>query len=126
MNAKNELLEHIKDREVIYVEISEISYRAFPFSQSSLEGTLAEVLPLMDFEYDAGYGSQELFGTIWYSDGTWSDREEYDGSEHWVYRKCPPLPKNASIMDKNALLRKFRKILLYNATTPLHNNPITN
>ena len=126
MNAKNELLRHIKDREVIYVQIREISYRAFPLSQVSIEGSLDEVLPLMDFEYDAGYGSQELFGTIWYSDGTWSDREEYDGSEHWVYRKCPPLPKNAPIMDKNALLRKFRKIFLYNATTPLHNNPITN
>ena len=126
MNAKNELLLHIEDREVIYIEISQINYRAFPFNQSSIQGTLAEVLPLMDFEYDAGYGSQELFGTIWYSDGTWSDREEYDGSENWKHRKCPPLPKNASIMDKNALLKKFRKIFLYNTATPLQGNPITN
>ncbi len=93
MNAKNELLRHIKDREVIYVQIREISYRAFPLSQVLIEGSLDEVLPLMNFEYDAGYGSQELFGTIWYSDGTWSDRAEYDGSERWVYQKCPPLPE---------------------------------
>jgi hypothetical protein len=126
MNAKNELLDHIKDREVIYVEISQINYLAFPFSQSSIQGTLAEVLSLMDFEYDAEYGAQELFGTIWYSDGTWSDREEYDGSGNWKHRKCPPLPKDASIMDKNALLNKFRKIFLYNTTTPLQGNPITN
>lgn len=43
-------------------------------------------------EYDAGYGAQELFGTIWYTDDTWSDRHEYDGSENWVHRTCPPIP----------------------------------
>lgn len=35
----------------------------------------------LNFEYDAGYGSQKLFGTIWYDDGTFSERSEYDGSE---------------------------------------------
>jgi len=48
---------------------------------------------LLDVEYDNGFGSQELFGTIWYADGTWSSREEYDGSEYWGYHKCPELPK---------------------------------
>jgi hypothetical protein len=108
MNAKNELLEHIKDRKVIYVQIREISYRAFPLSQSSIEGSLDEVLPLMDFEYDAGYGSQELFGTIWYSDGTWSDRAEYDGSERWVYQRCPSLPKKCVDYEQKIIFSKAR------------------
>lgn len=43
--------------------------------------------------YNAGYGCQELFGTIWYTDDTWSDRREYDGSEWWEHQTCPTLPE---------------------------------
>lgn len=56
-------------------------------------------LALLSFEYDSGYGGQELFGTIWYADGTWSSRGEYDGSEWWEYNMVPDIPdelKNAS------------------------------
>lgn len=42
--------------------------------------------------YDRGYGGQELFGTLWFSDGTWADRGEYDGSEWWEHRKRPAIP----------------------------------
>jgi hypothetical protein len=51
--------------------------------------------PLQDFhekfdvEYDSGYGSQELYGTIWMLDGTWWSRCEYDGSEWWEHHVCP-------------------------------------
>ena len=31
--------------------------------------TIAGTLPLLDFEYDAGPGGQELFGNVWYTDG---------------------------------------------------------
>lgn len=54
----------------------------------------------MDFEYDSGYGGQELFGTIWYKDGTWSERGEYDGSEWWRYQKCPEIPNEIFRKDK--------------------------
>lgn len=40
----------------------------------------------LDFEYDSGYGGQELFGVIWYVDGTWSERGEYDGTEWWEHQ----------------------------------------
>ena len=43
-------------------------------------------------EYDNGYGGQELFGIIWYVDGTWSERGEYDGSEWWRHQSCPVVP----------------------------------
>ncbi len=93
MNAKKELLDHIGDREVKYVRvIREHSYT----NKETIEGALDEVLPRLDFEYDNGYGGQELEGTIWYSDGTWSDRGEYDGSEWWEHRECPSLP-NAEV-----------------------------
>jgi len=47
----------------------------------------------LDIEYDSGYGGQYLFGTIWYNDGTWSERGEYDGSEWWEYKAVPEIPK---------------------------------
>ena len=52
-----------------------------------------EFVNSLDFEYDDGYGGQELFGTIWYKDGTWSDRGEYEGSEWWNYQSCPDIPQ---------------------------------
>lgn len=44
---------------------------------------------LASINYDNGYGSQELFGTIVFKDGTWLERGEYDGSEWWEHRKLP-------------------------------------
>lgn len=49
---------------------------------------------LSKYKYDAGYGGQQLFGTIWYTDKTWSERGEYDGSEWWEYKKSPAIPKD--------------------------------
>jgi hypothetical protein len=46
-------------------------------------------LEALNFEYYSGYGVQELYGYIWYNEGTWSERYEYDGREWWVYKKCP-------------------------------------
>ena len=91
MNAKKELLEHIEGRRVDYVRVErEISYT----ERQTIEGTLEEVLPRLDFEYNDGYGGQELFGTIWYADGSWSERDEYDGSEWWSHRVRPPMPND--------------------------------
>jgi len=51
-----------------------------------------EFLSKLDFSYDDGYGSQELFGNIWFTDGTWAERYEYDGSEYWEIKQCPKIP----------------------------------
>ncbi len=40
-------------------------------------------------EYNAGYGGQELFGTIVFNDDSWLERDEYDGSENWIIKKLP-------------------------------------
>lgn len=53
-------------------------------------GEYEEFLHKLDFEYDSGYGGQELYGTVWLmEDHTWLERGEYDGSEWWNYMKCP-------------------------------------
>jgi len=42
-----------------------------------------------NFDYDDGYGSQKVFGLLVFKDGSWLDRDEYDGSEEWVLRFTP-------------------------------------
>jgi hypothetical protein len=95
MNAKQELLAHIEKierRKNNSVKFVSIVFEKSWGNEILIEGTLEEVLPKLDFDYNNGYGSQELYGTIWFSDGTWSERYEYDGSERWDYKVCPDLP----------------------------------
>lgn len=95
MNAKEELIQHIADREVELVRIVfETDYNTF----DEIEGSLDEVLAQLDFEYYSGFGGQELYGYIWYTDGTWSERGEYDGSEWWDHKKRP---------EKNIKIKRF-------------------
>ena len=87
MNAQKELLKHVSGKKVELVKIAIV--KGYDEEPLRIEGTLEDVLPKLNFEYDAGYGGQELFGYIWYDDYTWSNRGEYDGSEWWQYQCCP-------------------------------------
>jgi hypothetical protein len=84
LNAKQEFIKHVEDKQVLCailrLEHTESEYTTF--------------LNALDFEYESGYGRQILFGNIWYKDGTWSDRSEYDGLEWWEYQQVPEIPKN--------------------------------
>ena len=61
-----------------------------------------EFLHRMDFDYDAGYGGQELYGTVWLmKPNTWLSRGEYDGSEWWEYNECPSVPDELKREDKH-------------------------
>lgn len=102
MNAKDEFLRHIEARKVKCVEISaEETYEPSgpKYGKNALlpVGHTAEEMALflesLNFEYHNGYGGQELFGTIWYEDGTWSERGEYDGSEWWEHVVLPEVPE---------------------------------
>lgn len=52
-----------------------------------------DFLSKLNFEYYAGFGGQELFGMIWYTDGSWSHRGEYDGIEWWEHNSLPEIPE---------------------------------
>jgi hypothetical protein len=49
-----------------------------------------------EINYDGGYGTEQintgLVMLMW--DGCWFERETYDGSEWFAYRKAPTLPTN--------------------------------
>ena len=101
-NAKEEIIKHINDRKVIYIEMEIVSMEididdgGIIENVKNIKGTIEEVLPLLDFQYDNGFGYQEVYGTIWYADDTWSERESYDGREWWVHRVRPELPDNST------------------------------
>lgn len=88
LNAQQELVKHIGERQVEFIHI--VLDEHYGSNPQHFKGALGEVLSQLDFEYDNGFGSQVLFGYIWYVDGTWSERSEYDGSEWWSYKECPP------------------------------------
>ena len=92
-NAKEEILVHIKCRKVKLVKIV-LCNGYDEEDRIKIEGDLDSALPKLDLAYDSGYGGQNLFGYIWYEDGTWSERGEYDGSEWWEYRSLPDLNCN--------------------------------
>ena len=90
-NCKEEFLNETKDLEILCAEIErEVSTK---LQVNFLNSELEEFLKLIDFDYNAGFGCQQVYGTIWYKDGTWSERSEYDGSEWWEHRKAPKIPK---------------------------------
>lgn len=103
MNAKEEFLKHIGDRKVkcalLYTELewneeyTHKNTKDYSLLTNFVEWQYTNFLNSIDFNYNSGYGGQVLFGTIWYIDGTWSSRGEYDGSEWWEYNKCPNIPE---------------------------------
>lgn len=61
----------------------------------------------LNFDYDAGFGGQNLFGTVWLEDGSWLARGEYDGSEWWNHLKLPEIPQN--LMEGDGFEKKYNK-----------------
>lgn len=97
MNAKEEYIKHIGARIVKCAIISREDWDnkspKWKLPIGYTEQQLQQFLQNININYDSGYGGQELYGTIWYTDGTWSSRGEYDGSEWWEYNKCSAIPK---------------------------------
>ena len=79
-----------------------------------------EFLEWLDFYYDSGYGSQELYGCILLKCGQpdrwWLDRHEYDGSERWVLRKRPVLDPQINEEEKDKWRRAKQARLRKRAT----------
>ena len=98
-NAKQEFLNHVASYGK-QVKCANIQYgcdwddnqRNYSLKLGYTSNDLDCFLNMLDFCYDSGFGGQELYGTIWYTDGTWSERGEYDGSEWWNYCEVPEIP----------------------------------
>lgn len=111
-NAKEELMEKLNTLKNIYgadiicanithatVESyftqddqEDVETPAIRLKQGHTEAEFNEFLSKLDFEYDAGYGAQYVFGYVWLTNGVWMERGEYDGSEWWEWHKYPKIP----------------------------------
>ena len=91
-NAKEEFLRAIEDETLICAKIGkEKSYDEkiwYILKPRFTKKAFKEFLNNIDFNYDSGFGCQQLYGIILFKD-SYSDRGEYDGSEWWEYHKIP-------------------------------------
>ena len=64
--------------------------------------TWGQFKELADFEYDSGFGSQKvaLDLVIVFTDGSWLDRYEYDGSEGWRSHRVPTIGDTTKPIDR--------------------------
>jgi hypothetical protein len=96
INAKEEFLKHVGYRKVLCATVShrDLINTDYKLNVEHSYKEYDKFIESLDFEYYPGYGAQELFGVIWYIDGTWSTRGEYDGSEWWENHLRPQIPKD--------------------------------
>ena len=97
MNAKDEFIDHTGNKIVSCAIVYKLSgwmekvlkENVFVLHKNYNTEKFMNFLKSIDFDYDSGYGGQELAGTMWFEDGTWSTRGEYNGSEWWEHHECP-------------------------------------
>jgi len=101
-NAKEELLDVLNCPAASGIKCAYIEYEAgwdeprtiITLKVDHNQEDLEQFLDKLDFNYDSGFGSQQLFGVVWLEDDTWLSRGEYDGSEWWKHNKLPKIPKD--------------------------------
>lgn len=110
-NAKEEFIEKFKDEiienAVIWFnnDYREENTKYFILNEGYSHEQYIEFLNELDFNYDDGYGGQELFGFVGLGDGKWAERGEYDGSEWWEIKEKP----NIQEIIKNKMLEVIEK-----------------
>lgn len=121
MNAKQELLRQVQGKGLVCAELrlgfvyaledEDNPPQSFCLKQDYSETDLEVFLKSIDFNYDDGYGGQELHGFIWHTSNTWSERYEYDGSERWDFKEIPPIPEKLQSQSAQAV-RELLQIIL--------------
>lgn len=98
-NAKIEFLKTCEDKILICATLSfgrdyiPEELKTFCLKKGHTPEQYEKFLSDINQDYDDGYGGQELYGTIWFKNGYWAERGEYDGSEWWEVKKYPQIPK---------------------------------
>jgi hypothetical protein len=98
-NAKSEFQNVVLGKRVIACDITheeDVIRLKTEYTSEEYE----EFLNKLDFEYDSGFGGQNLYGTIWCADNIWLERGQYDGSEWWVYNEYPEIEESIRNLDR--------------------------
>ena len=120
MNAKKEFLDFVGNRSVLCATVATTEdvwdensgyegelIRSYLLRKGYSHKDFITFVDNLDFEYYDGYGGQELFGTIWFTDGTWATRGEYDGSEWWELHKLPDIDEE--LLTENGIYFEIRE-----------------
>jgi hypothetical protein len=90
-NAKQEFLDFIKEKPAVkcaWVEYSPSftsEEKRYILNPDYTRKEFEELLNCLDFDYNAGHKIYPcIFGVIFFSDGTWAERDEYEGAEKWL------------------------------------------
>lgn len=91
INLKTETLEVIKESGHT---VEDIDWCGISGGSDNFKIPTDVFFDIIDFEYNNGYGLPEInsYLTVMFTDGTWLERGEYDGSEWWKLRKVPEKP----------------------------------
>lgn len=97
MNLLTETLHALDGREVAWVGSTDGEWSM----------TWEEFARIADSNYDAGFGAQHVARdlVVVFTDGSWLERGEYDGSEWWADRRAPL--RGASPMQPERLIGDF-------------------
>ena len=94
-NAKKELIFDLGDIPFSDIVAVNITYKGNSITLHPLVNgnhnaeDLSEMFNKLDFNYDSGFGIQNIDGTIWLTKNRWMTRSEYDGSEEWEFHRYP-------------------------------------
>lgn len=110
INAYDELMEKLEEIGKTIKDIDRISFE-ITNEEDWLGEYICEVRSVEEIDkldevyYDNGFGWQYLCGEVNFKDGTWLEREEYDGSEKWIY------VSNSREIKENKMEEKTMKII---------------
>lgn len=66
-----------------------------------------DFVKIADFEYDNGYGGQEIhWGLVIVGKDWWLERHEYDGKEWWEFKMLPERPNVGKILTRDLIYKE--------------------
>ena len=116
-NAKQELLRDLGNdiikcafinNDNYYNEIDNEGFTKYILNCNYTEDEYSKFIESLDFEYDSGYGGQELFGNVYLLNGTKLQRGEYDGSEWWEDGAVSDNEKQLDTMNMDWFIDKIK------------------
>jgi len=96
----NTALERLNKTEddIDFIEVFFIEQHGEKYTEIS---TMQDMKPIT---YDDGFGGQMVYGHIVFKDGTWIEREEYDGAESGEYEQKPKKGELISYLIENYVI----------------------
>lgn len=90
MNLKDETIEYLESHRKSTNDVLWVGSQ-----DGKMKLTWNQFIEIANFEYDDGYGHQEIDSNlVVVGDGWWFERAEYDGAEGWRINFPPSLKKN--------------------------------